>query len=246
MLRPLIGITAYTRDYIEKGWDFDVSYAQNAVAVEAAGGLPVLIPAKVSMETLRAIYERLDGVLLPGGGDVDPSEYQAERHPTTGNIDHDRDRTEIALTRWAWEDSLPAFGICRGIQVMNVALGGSLIQDVPSLVAQPLRHDLDPGETRSRILHDVTLAEDSRLAQIIGQAQVPVNSIHHQAIETPAPVLRVVGHAPDGVIEAVEVAEKPFFAAVQWHPEDMIDDERMLRVFRAFVEAARERMAARA
>jgi putative glutamine amidotransferase len=246
MPRPLIGITAYTRDYIEKGWDFDVSYAQNAVAVEAAGGLPVLIPAKVSIETLRAIYERLDGVLLPGGGDVDPLVYEAEPHPTTGNIDHDRDRTEIALTRWALEDKLPTFGICRGIQVMNVALGGSLIQDVPSLVAYPLRHDLDPGETRSRILHDVTLAEDSHLARIIGQSRVPVNSIHHQAIERPAPMLRVVGHAPDGVIEAVEIPEMPFFMAVQWHPEDMIDDERMLRVFRSFVEAASERAAARA
>jgi putative glutamine amidotransferase len=245
MPRPLIGITAYTRDYIEKGWDFDVSYAQNAVAVEAAGGLPVLIPAKVSLETLRAIYERLDGVLLPGGGDVDPIVYEAERHPTTGNIDHDRDRTEIALTRWAFEDGLPTFGICRGIQVMNVALGGSLIQDVPSLVAHPLRHDLDPGETRSRILHDVALAEDSRLARIIGQLRVPVNSIHHQAIERPSPVLRVVGHAPDGVIEAVEASEMPFFIAVQWHPEDMIDDERMLRLFRSFVEAASERAAAR-
>lgn len=245
MQRPLIGITAYTRSYIEKGWDYDVSYAQNAVAIEAAGGLPVLIPAKVSTDTLRAIYERLDGVLLPGGGDVDPVEYQAERHPTTDNIDHDRDRTEIALTRWAFADNLPTFGICRGIQVMNVALGGSLIQDVPSLVAAPLRHDLDPGETRARILHDVTLVEDCRLAQIIGQMQVPVNSIHHQAIERPAPTLRVVGHAPDGVIEAVEAPGKPFFMAVQWHPEDMIDDERMLRLFRAFVEAARQRMMAR-
>lgn len=246
MLRPLIGITAYTRNYIEKGWDFDVSYAQNAVAIEAAGGLPVLIPAKVSLETLRAIYERLDGVLLPGGGDVDPTEYQAEPHPTTGNIDHDRDRTEMALTRWAYEDGLPTFGICRGIQVMNVALGGSLIQDVPSLVAAPLRHDLDPGETRARILHDVTLTDGCRIAQILGQTRVPVNSIHHQAIERPAPPLTVVGHAPDGVIEAVEAAEKPFFMAVQWHPEDMIDDERMLKLFKAFVDAARERMVARA
>lgn len=244
MLRPLIGITAYTRNYIEKGWDYDVSYAQNAVAIEKAGGLPILIPAKVSMETLRAIYERLDGVLLPGGGDVDPSLYAADQHPTTGGIDDDRDRAEIALTRWAMEDDLPTFGICRGIQVMNVALGGTLVQDVPSQVTTTLLHDLANGEPRSTILHEVTLQADSLLAEIIGQTQVQVNSLHHQSIEVAAAAVRITGVAPDGVVEAMEVPHKTFILAVQWHPEDLINDSRMLAVFTAFIDAAREKMQA--
>ena len=242
MLRPLIGVTAYTRNYIEKGWDYDVSYAQNSIAVAKAGGLPVLIPATVNLETLRAIYERLDGVLLPGGGDIDPTIYHADKHETTAGIDDDRDRTEIALTRWAMEDDMPAFGICRGIQVMNVALGGTLIQDVPSLVETQLVHDIPSSEPRSTILHSVTLNDDSKLAEIIGQSQVNVNSLHHQSVEIPAPAVRVTGYAPDGVIEAIEVPNKQFIMAVQWHPEDMIDDTRMLNIFTAFVDAARQRM----
>jgi putative glutamine amidotransferase len=242
MLRPLIGITAYTRDWVEKGWEYDVSYASNAVAIEKAGGLPVLIPAKVELATLRAIYERLDGVLLPGGGDVDPEIYQAEKHATTGNIDDDRDRTEIALTQWAMEDDLPAFGICRGIQVMNVAMGGTLMQDIPSMVDTTLVHDVPSSKPRGTLLHEVKLDQDSRLAGIIGQPIVNVNSLHHQSIEKPAPTVRVTGYAPDGVVEAIEVPEKHFIMAVQWHPEDLIDDSRMLNIFTSFVDAARERM----
>jgi putative glutamine amidotransferase len=241
MLRPLIGITAYTRNYIEKGWDYDVSYASNSIAIAKAGGLPVLIPASVDLETLRAIYERLDGVLLPGGGDVDPSIYHADRHATTGGIDDDRDRTEMALTRWAMEDDLPAFGICRGIQVMNVALGGTLIQDVPSYIETQLRHDTS-NEPRSTIMHTVAMSDDSRLADIMGDTQVHVNSLHHQSIEKAAAAVRVTGYAPDGVVEAMEVPDKHFIMAVQWHPEDMLDDTRMLNIFTAFVDAARERM----
>jgi putative glutamine amidotransferase len=245
MLRPLIGITAYTRGWVEKGWDYDVSYASNATAVEAAGGLPVLIPAKVSLDTLRGIYERLDGVLLPGGGDVAPELYRADRHTTTGNIDNDRDRTEIALTRWAMEDDVPTFGICRGIQVMNVALGGTLKQDIPSMVQTDLMHDIPDGEPRSRILHTVTFQPKSRLADIVGENTVDVNSLHHQSIEEPASSAVVTAYAPDGVPEALEVPDRQFIMAVQWHPEDLIDDTRMLNIFKAFVEAARQRMARR-
>lgn len=246
MLRPLIGITAYTRNYIEKGWDYDVSYAQNSIAVEKAGGLPVLIPAKVSLETLRAIYDRLDGVMLPGGGDVDPTLYHAAANPLTAGIDDDRDRTEIALTRWAMEDDLPAFGICRGIQVMNVALGGTLVQDVPSEVTAAVQHDIPSTQPRSTLLHSVAIAPDSRLAAIVGATEVKVNSLHHQSIAEPAPIATVTGHAPDGVIEALEVADRRFIMAVQWHPEDLMDDSRMLAIFDAFIEAARERMLAKA
>ncbi len=246
MLRPLIGITAYTRKLQNSPWDYDASYASNATAIEKAGGLPVLIPAKVSEETLRAIYERLDGVLLPGGGDVDPMRYNADKHPTTGNIDADRDRTEMTLAQWAFADDMPTFGICRGIQVMNVALGGTLVQDIPSEVDTELKHDLNYGEPRATVLHDVKLELDSRLGRIIGADRVPVNSLHHQAVGTPAPSVRLTAYSPDGVVEALEVPNRHFMLAVQWHPEDLVDDdERMLNLFKAFVDSARERMTAK-
>lgn len=242
-MRPLIGITAYLRVSEETGWAYDSSYASNAKAIERAGGLPVLIPSSVSEDTLRAIYARLDGVLLPGGGDVDPSEYQAEKHPTTGKIDHDRDRTEILLTRWAYADDLPTFGICRGIQVMNVAMGGALVQDIPSQIDTTLTHDNSNDKPRSTVLHEVAFEAESRLSKILGEKVVSVNSLHHQAISTPAPVARVTAYSPDGVPEALEVPDKQFMMAVQWHPEDMIDDDaRMLDIFKAFVDSARERM----
>lgn len=241
--RPLIGITAYTRKLQNSPWDYDASYASNATAIEKAGGLPVLIPAKVSEETLRAIYDRLDGVLLPGGGDVDPTEYGADKHPTTDNIDHDRDRTEMTLARWALQDGKPTFGICRGIQVMNVALGGTLLQDIPSEVQTDLTHDLPRGEPRATVLHEVTLELDSRLGQILGAQRVPVNSLHHQAVSKPAPNVRLTAYSPDGIVEALEVPSHPFMLAVQWHPEDMVDDdERMLELFKAFVAQARAAM----
>jgi putative glutamine amidotransferase len=243
MSRPLIGITAYTRKLQNSPWDYDASYASNATAIEKAGGLPVLIPAKVNEETLRAIYERLDGVLLPGGGDVDPSKYGAEKHPTTDNIDHDRDRTEMTLARWALQDGKPTFGICRGIQVMNVALGGTLLQDIPSEVQTELTHDLPSGEPRATVLHEVTLELDSRLGQILGAQRVPVNSLHHQAVSQPAPNVRLTAFSPDGIVEALEVPSHPFMLAVQWHPEDMVDDdERMLELFKAFIAQARAAM----
>lgn len=248
MQRPLIGITAYPVANPDYGWQYDASYSGNARAIERAGGLPVLIPATVSEETLRAIYERLDGMMLPGGGDVDPALYHAEeRHPTVYKVSDERDRTEIALTRWAYDDNLPTFGICRGIQVMNVALGGTLVQDIPSQVDTKLAHDIPIDQPRSTLLHDIHIVQDSLLGRIVGDAVVRVNSLHHQAVGEVAPAVKLTARATDGVIEAFEVPDKDFILAVQWHPEDLIEnDERMLKLFEAFVQAARERMLSKA
>lgn len=246
MLRPLIGITTYKRKSEETGWQYDVSYAQNALAIEAAGGLPVLIPAALSLESLRALYERLDGVMLPGGGDVDPAHYQQEAHPAVNRIDEDRDRTEMTLTRWAVADDVPLFGICRGIQVMNVALGGTLVQDIPSQIQTDLKHDIPNDLPRSTRLHGVTIDETSRLARILGTTRTQVNSLHHQAVGKAAPAAQITARADDGIIEALELPDKQFVLAVQWHPEDMMaDDEAMHRIFTEFVEAARQRMTAK-
>ncbi len=236
-MQPLIGITTSTYVADGTGWEYNRAFVPIIRAVERAGGLPVLIPLRIADDTLRAIYARLDGVLLPGGGDVRPSAYQAEAHPLTGNIDDRRDQVEISLAQWAVRDDQPVLGICRGHQVLNVALGGTLVQDIPSQVTTTINHD--GSKPRGLPAHDVTIDPASRLAGIIGSTRLAVNSLHHQSVEQPAPDMCVTAHAPDGVIEGLEMPDKRFVLSVQWHPEDMFeDDPAMLRIFQSFVGAA--------
>lgn len=217
-------------------------YAKNITALERAGGIPVVIPCNLASETLRLLYERVDGVLLPGGGDVDPAQYGAEMHPTTNSIDPDRDQTEITVARWAVAENMPIMGICRGHQVFNVALGGTLIQDIPSVIEPSLVHDSEPSVPRNLLAHSVRVEAESCLAGILNDTQPMVNSIHHQAVEKLAPNVRATAYSPDGVVEALEVPEHPFALTVQWHPEDLVDDSQsMLDLFRAFVAAAAQR-----
>ena len=239
MSRPLIGITTSSRPDASTGYPFVVAYAPNTHAIEQAGGLPVLIPCNVDDETLRALYERVDGILLPGGGDIAPSYYGAEPHPATAEINLMRDHSELTIARWAVEDRCPVLGICRGLQVMNVALGGTLIQDIPSLLTTELPHNIESGASRTELVHTVDVQPGSQLADILQTTCLSVNSIHHQAIEATAPRLCVTACAPDGVIEAVEVPDHPFAVSVQWHPEDLTEYETMRRLFRAFVDSAR-------
>ncbi len=239
-MRPLIGIT--TADFVrEFGKPYHASYARNAWAIADAGGLPVYIPTGLDEAVLRELYERVDAVLLPGGPDVDPSYYGALRHPETKVIDDARDSLELTLARWTYADDRPLFGICRGHQVINVALGGTLIQDIPSEVKTEFVHDTPDELPRSTIQHDVALNTDSHLASILGSTHVDVNSLHHQSVERPAPGVVITGYSPDGVIEALEAPDKRFVLSVQWHPEDLYtNDERMRHLFELFVEAARD------
>lgn len=239
MYRPLIGITAAS--FVVKGKPYHRGYAPNTGAIAAAGGLPVYVPPGLDNDTLRDLYTRLDGLLLPGGPDVRPDRYGQAQHPMTQVIDDPRDQLEITLAQWAYEDDLPVFGICRGHQVLNVALGGTLVQDIPSQVEANLTHDISDETPRSTRLHDVTIDAGSRLSGILGITHASVNSIHHQSVGQVAPPATVTAHAPDGVIEALEVPGKPFMLSVQWHPEDLYsDDPVMARLFEAFVQAARE------
>lgn len=238
-MQPLIGIT--TASITIDGKPYHRVYAPNAWAIERAGGLPVLIPSGLSEATLRAIYDRLDAVLLPGGADIDPVHYGQEPHQKTYGVDPQRDELELTLARWSVEDDRPLFGICRGHQVINVALGGTLIQDIPSLINTDLRHDLPGNLPRSTRLHEVAIQDDSRLAAILGSTEVEVNSLHHQAVGQPARGARVIAQAPDGVIEALEFPDKRFALSVQWHPEDLsAEDPMMAGLFESFVQAARE------
>jgi putative glutamine amidotransferase len=239
--RPLIGCTTY-RKTADQNPPIEIlglmpSYVQ---AVVAAGGLPVLIPLGLQEAELLAILQRVDGVLLPGGGDIDPELYAGmNNHTTLWGIDADRDRVEVVVARQAVQQQKPLLAICRGHQLLNVALGGSLYEDVHSLAPSLVKHDNYRVRPRNYLAHDVTIAADSLLAQQLGCTETAVNSLHHQAIRDLAPALTAVATAPDGLIEAVEVHSHPFAIGVQWHPENLIeDDPAMLNLFKGFITAA--------
>ncbi len=238
MSKPLIGLTCTVRQDEDRAplYGAPVAYIR---ALEKAGGLPVLIPPTLSAETLRAIYERVDGVLLIGGGDIDPECYGISDNAGVElrSVSPDRDATEIALTRWAAQDNKPLFGICRGIQVMNVALGGTLYRHIPSEYKTPIDHDLDGVGSRRIEGHAVTVAAGTTLAALLGQTTVPVNSMHHQAIQSLGAELKPVAIATDGLVEGVEREGARFFVGVQWHPEELYEySEPMRRLFEGFVQ----------
>jgi putative glutamine amidotransferase len=194
-------------------------------------------------DTLRGIYDRLDGLLIPGGVDMDPGTFGEAIRPECGRIDPPRDRVELLLTRWAVEDHKPVLGLCRGLQVMNVALGGTLYQDLGSQRPGPITHDCFPSATHSRdfLAHDVVLADGSRLRAAFERPSIAVNSMHHQGIKDLASPLVASAIAPDGLVEGVESGNGHFFVGVQWHPE-VFDptDQRTRRLFSAFMTAAVE------
>ncbi len=238
--RPLIGVPT-GREKSQRFFGLPL-YIMNQTYVrtlENLGALPVLIPLQMSEATLRGTFERLDGILLPGGEDIDPSHYGEERHPQLGSTDKERDRTELLLTRWALEAGMPILGVCRGVQVLNVACGGSLFQDLTSQMPALHKHDyFPPTFERFRITHQVAIEADSRLARSLGQVH-EVNSMHHQGIRRLGVGLRVVGIAEDGLAEALEMPEVPFAVGVQWHPEELAKtDQHSAGLFYDFLRAA--------
>jgi len=210
-------------------------------ALVAAGCAPVLIPILDDDERLRAIYERLDGIVFPGGADVAPEEYGEQPIDNLNVVEAPRDRTELTLARWAYQDDLPTLGICRGQQVLNVALGGTLYQDLRHQGVTKVEHSDADGRARTALTHRVRLDPASRLAQLIDETSVEVNSLHHQAIKTIAPRLRVTGTSEDGVIEALESDDRRFLIAVQWHPEEIDELPWVRRLFQSFAKAAQTR-----
>lgn len=207
-------------------------------ALTAAGCAPVLIPLLDDDERLRAIYDRLDGIVFPGGADIAPQEYGEEPIGDLNVVEAPRDRTELTLARWAFADDLPTLGICRGQQVLNVALGGTLWQDLRHQGVTPVEHSDADGRARTALMHRVRLDPDSRLAQLIDETSIEVNSLHHQAVKTVAPQLKVTGTSEDGVIEALESADRRFLIAVQWHPEEIDQVPWVQRLFAGFARVA--------
>ena len=207
-------------------------------ALEVAGAAPLLIPMLDDAERLRAIYALLDGLVFPGGEDIAPSAYGEEPIQGLNTIHPLRDRVELTLARWALDSDLATLGICRGQQLLNVAMGGTLFQDLCSQGATSFDHSRRDGRPGGALVHPVRLDPGSRLAQLIDETTLDVNSSHHQAVRDIAPTLRATAIAPDGVIEAVEAPDRRFVVAVQWHPERLMDLPWVPRLFRGLVEAA--------
>jgi putative glutamine amidotransferase len=238
MSRPRIAVTGVTRD-----WDGQPRVGVNANyvrAVLAAGGLPIIFVPEFSREQTIELFGECDGLLLTGGEDVDPCHYGATPHPKLGTVDPRRDVNELALVAEARARDLPILGICRGIQLCNVAFGGTLVQDLASEHPSNVSHDSpSPRDVRS---HPVTLTEASRLAEILGVTSFHANSIHHQAVDRVGAGLVATAVAPDEVIEGLESADPhEWIVAVQWHPEELAlqPESADLKLFAALITAAR-------
>jgi putative glutamine amidotransferase len=237
-MQPIIGIPCFPMVRGDTGRPIYASNQAYVQAVMHAGGVPVLIPPVPSEEALPAILGILDGLLLAGGADLDPVLYGEAPLPEMGTPEPQRDATELAITRWALDKSLPVLGICRGMQLLNVACGGSLYQDLPTQRPSAFDHE-QRGQARTHIAHDVSTETGSLLASVLGEPRVGVNSFHHQAVKRIGQGLRVTGVAEDGIIEAVEIPDLPFVLAVQYHPEELEgDDAASRRLFLAFVQAS--------
>ena len=235
-MKPLIGITTNrsANMYDQPTIMLMQSYVN---AVMQAGGVPVLIPSLIAEDGWDMAYSRLDGILFSGGGDISLDYFHGDPHPRIDDVDLQRDAIELKFVQAAASDGKPFLGICRGCQVVNVALGGTLYTHIPDQVPHALDHDY-PGNKRRVLVHEVKIEEGTRIAEIYGEPIIKVNSLHHQGLKDIPPSLRVAGHSPDGLVEAVELPDHPFGIAVQWHPEWLTEQEATRNLFRRFVQAA--------
>ena len=228
-MKPIIGITFSSNSI--------TGTSKNYIrAIEEFGGIPrILYPGVSNSE-----FADIDGLLLTGGGDIHPDNFDQAWHPSLKYVNEARDELELPLCREKIEADLPVFGICRGIQVMSVAMGGSLYQDVPSQIIDPLTHPAKGPEQDSE--HEIEIETDSRLSKIVGKSADEVNSAHHQAVDQRGEGFRITARSEDGVIEAMENPSKKFVLGVQYHPERMIQTdefrEHRRKLFEAFIAAA--------
>lgn len=234
--RPVIGLTSYLEQAQTGVWDLPASFLPKIYfeAVTDAGGIAVLLPPQPVDSTVAAsIIQSLDGLILTGGKDVDAARYGQEAHPTADVPRKDRDAFEDALLRSAIEQNVPFLGICRGAQMLNVVLGGTIIQHLPDVIGST-RYSAGGG---TFLVNNVSVEPDTTLASLLGgDESIAVKSYHHQAIDALANGLMVTARGDDGVIQAVELPSVDFGVAVQWHPEE--DAKEDLRLFTGVVEAA--------
>ncbi|NLV74219.1 MAG: gamma-glutamyl-gamma-aminobutyrate hydrolase family protein [Chloroflexi bacterium] len=234
MPRPYIAVATYPPKEDDSRVVASASYLN---ALLQHGALPILLPPPADADTARDLLQACQGLLLTGGGDLAAKTYGTEDGGKLTFVLPERDRIELMYTRLALELGMPVFGICRGIQTLNVAAGGTLVQDVPSEIPNALVHS-----TQALDAHTVEIAAGSLLAEVIGRSgQLMVNSRHHQAAAQAAPILEVTARAPDGVIEAVEARDGRYIVGVQWHPETLLpDDAAAAALFERFAAACSE------
>jgi putative glutamine amidotransferase len=241
--RPLIGVSAFRRKPAQPLSAHTVGVPESYVkAIVAAGGIPLIIPVGLSEPDMLTLFEQIDGLLLPGGGDVAPRHYTDEPpHESLRGLDEQRDRLELFLARKAVKQLKPVLAICRGHQVLNVALGGTLWQDVESQMPGADKHEHPHGFPRNHIQHQLRVEQGTKLASVLKKERAADTSLHHQGIRQLAPELSATAFTPDGLIEGVEIVGHPFAVGVQWHPEDLIhDDVAMLALFQGLMmESAR-------
>ena len=230
MIKPVIGITRCSRldDYV--------------ASVETSGGRPRILEVT---ESPRKVLGEIHGVLLTGGGDVDPAFYGEDRDPSVQDAEPGRDEFEIDLARRAMEADLPVLAICRGSQVLNVAAGGSLVQDIPSTITTELPHSIETP--KNQIAHEVNVVRGSRLEAALGRSIAAasvcsVNSRHHQSVARLGRALAASATAPDGVVEAIEASTATFCLGVQWHPENFWKSGEFKPLFDSFIDAAKTRV----
>jgi len=235
MTKPLIGIGSDVVEVPGANRERAFAYLTYVESLRKAGAIPLLIPPQA--DNIAELLQNLDGLLLAGGDDCDPAEYGEEAHPSVEPMDRRRQASDLSLARIAREQRLPTLGICLGSQVMNVAAGGTLIQDISSHDGEAMQHNSPPYD---RVRHAIHLEPGSKLATIVREASPEVNSSHHQSVGKVGRGLRVNSSALDGIVEGIEDSEHPFYVGVQWHPEDMAGEAPAERLFEAFVGAARE------
>ena len=230
-MKPVIGITAYAEQARWGVWDAPAALIPLAYvhAVEVAGGRPLLVPP--SEEGIEETLDVLDGLLLSGGSDIDPAEYDADPHPETDGVRPERDRAEIALLRAALDRDMPVLAVCRGSQVLNIARGGDLVQHLPEVVGDE-KHKHTPGVFAD---HDVDVKPGTKLQRLLGE-RAPVKSHHHQGYGRLGEGLEEAALADDGTVEAIEDSSRRFALGVLWHPEEGKD----FALFKALVEEARD------
>ena len=234
---PLIGLTIM-RQTETSGLIYQRVAELYIEALLRAGAIPMLIPLGLSQAGLDELVKRLDGILFSGGGDIHPDRYGSISHPLLSGVDSDRDWLEIELVKTAIERQLPFLGICRGLQVINVATGGSLYEDLADQYPNALQHDCFKGYPRDYLAHPVQVETGTKIAQIMGVESIWVNSLHHQGVRELAPGLIPSAYSSDSLVEALEVYQHPFGVAVQWHPECLPGNVKMQALFEAFVQAA--------
>lgn len=237
-MNPVIGITP---SIDEENGLYYVS-EDNVYAISQAGGIPIILPYEMNQTYIEKMVRTIDGLYLTGGNDIDPTFFSEEPHPKLGNIQRIRDEFEITFIQKTIEAKKPVFAVCRGSQILNIALGGCMYQDIyDQRDAELLQHE--QKAIKSHASHYVNIKEGSKLHRLVKNSRIKVNSRHHQANRTLGKSLIISGKASDGIIEAIESSRDVFILGVQWHPENMVrtGDESSILLYKGFIEACKNR-----